>query len=80
MPPFSLRMGRPDSSVCVTHQGWGSPSTVVQPFQVTPWKMKGKLHSEPGSGDSGPDVVKQIEGSGDAVAVGGSEMEQANHN
>ena len=40
--------------------------------------MKGKLHSEPGSGDSGPDVVKQIEGSGDAV--GGSEMEQANYN
>ena len=45
-------------SVCVTHQGWGSPSTVVQPFQVTPWKMKGKLHSE---FRSGPDMVEQAE-------------------
>ena len=57
MPPFSLRIGRPDSSVCVTHQGWGSPSTVVQPFQVMPWKMKGKLHSE---FESAPDTVEQV--------------------
>ena len=63
-------------SVCVTHQGWGSPSTVVQPFQVMCWKMKGKLHSEPGSGDSGPDVVKQVERFG--VGGGGPDMEQAN--
>lgn len=36
---------------------------MVHPVQTIPWKMKGNLHSESGSG---PDVVEQVE-----VAEGG---------
>ena len=51
-------MGLPNASVCVTHHGVGSLSAFVQPFQVWPAKMKGKLHSEFGSA---PDTVEQVE-------------------
>ena len=40
------------------HQGVGSPSTVVQPVQVVPIKIKGKLHSASGSA---PDMVEHVE-------------------
>ena len=55
--PFSSTGGFPFSSVCVTHQGWGSPSAVVQPVQEVPAKLNGKLHS-----GSGPDIVGQDAG------------------
>ena len=42
----------------MTHQGVGSPSTVVQPVQVLPMKTKGKLHSALGSA---PAMVRQVE-------------------
>ena len=57
-PPFAFNNGYPFASVCVTHQGVGSPSTVVQPVQMLPMKIKGKLHSALGSG---PIVVRQVE-------------------
>ena len=41
------------------HQGWGlsaGSSTVVQPVQVIPMKIKGKLHS-----GSAPDMVEHVE-------------------
>ena len=44
----------------------------MHPVQTIPWKMKGNLHSESGSG---PDVVEQVEvmeGGGDV----GPEIEQ----
>ena len=46
---------------------------MVQPVQVTPWKIKGKLHS-------GPDMVLQV-GLGSDVVVGsaGPETKEANH-
>ena len=42
----------------MTHQGLGlsaGSSAVVQPVQVMPWKIKGKLHS------AAPDMVEQVE-------------------
>ena len=64
MPSPSV-IGWPNASVSVAHHGLGSPSTVVQPVQVTPQKIKGKLHSEFGSA---PDVVGQV---GELLDVGG---------
>ena len=52
--PFASDIGYPFVSVCVTHQGVGSPSAVVQPVQVLPMKIKGKLHSS-------PYMVRQVE-------------------
>ena len=56
--PCSSVIGFPFVSVCVMHQGVGSPSTVVQPVQVVPMKIKGKLHSASGSA---PDMVEHVE-------------------
>ena len=74
--PSPLRIGLSSASVCVAHQGWGSSDGIqamVQPVQVTPSKIKGKLHS-------GPDMVLQV-GLGSDVVVGsaGPETNQANH-
>ena len=61
-------MGLPNASVCVTHHGVGSLSAFVQPFQVWPAKMKGKLHSELGSD---PYTVEQVE-----IGAGGGRPEK----
>ena len=47
------------------HQGLGSPSTVVHPDHVIPWKLKGNVHW-----GSGPDVVGQEEMVEDGGGVG----------
>ena len=46
--PSPLSIGQSSASVCVAHQGWGSSygsAAMVQRVQVTPSKIKGKLHS-----------------------------------
>ena len=47
MDPFASNNGYPFASVCVAHQGLECPKLVVQPVQVLPLKVKGKLHSSP---------------------------------